>query len=260
MAGQYDKLLHKIANLERMMGNTVMMGTVAEVKGDKVKMNMGKGQDGKDVIGDWTHTGNHRGGAREGRFYKKGQNVTMLNPGGDPSQGILLPYGPNKDFKRPDHANSSGQDEESYQQEDFRKKRTKEGDDTWLEEPQQQQKGEGSGNGGGSGSGDGQGQEQESQGSVGGDKAKMKRRMNKDSGHTLRVGNGDSAARSHVHKDGATLSYGKDNHMFVDKDMTMLSFGGGKAVWIDKDGIWSSHPIQQKSPPRAKPSFDQDDK
>lgn len=262
MANHYQKLLMQVAELRRQLGSMVMMGSVHEVKGDRVRMNMGKDKDGKDVIGPWTHTGNQRGGAREGRFYKKGQNVTMLNPGGDPSQGILMPYGPNKDFKRPDHASSKGQDEETYQQEDFRKKRTKEGDDTWLEPPEKEDQQQQQGQDGGGGSQDGdwdQQKEQEKEGTTGGDKALMKRRMNKDSGHTMRVGKGDSAARAHVHKDGATVSYGKDNHAFVDKDLAMLSMPGGQ-VWVDKDGIWSSKPIQVKSPPKTKPGWDFDDK
>lgn len=256
MANNYQKMLRQIADVRRQMGNMFMSGTVTDVQGDRIRMSMGKGGDGQDVKGPWLDTSTHRGGAREQRFFKKGQNVTMMNPGGDPSQGIMIPYGPNKDFKRPDHAGSSGQDEETYQQGAYRNRRTGEGKDHWIEDEQQQEQGQNFNQNGD----DNSRQEQNKEGSSGGEKAKVKSRMHKDSGLTHRVGSGSSAARSHVHKDGATLSYGKDNHMFVDKDMTMLSFGGGKAVWIDKDGIWSSHPIQQKSPPRAKPSFDPDDK
>lgn len=262
MAGQYDKLMRQIGELRRQLSNSTMNGTVHEVKGDRLRLNLGKDSKGQDVIGPWIHTGNHRGGAREARFYKKGQNVSLMAPGGDISQAMVVPYGPNKDFKRPDHAASTGQDEETYQQEDFRKKRTKEGDDSWLEPPEEKKEEEqgeqpdGGGTGAGSGSKiGGQPHEKDKEGTTGGDKATMKRRMNKDSGHTLRVG---KDVRAHIHKDGATISH-KDNHVFVDKDTAMLSMAGGQ-VWVDKDGIWSSKPIQVKSPPKTKPGWDFDDK
>lgn len=268
MPSHQNKLLRQIAELRRQQSNMIMHGTVADVKGDHIRMVLGKDKDGQDVLGPWTHTGNHRGGAREQKFFKKGQNVSMLNPGGDPSQGILMPYAPNKDFKRPDHASSSGQDEETYQQGEHRTKKTGTGHDQWLEDEEKDDK-QGAG-GGGEGGGEGGGNEAASgadnntpdssgkKGSEGGDKAKMKYRMNKESGITHRVA--ADGGRSHVHKDGAALSHGKENHVFADKDLVMLNFGGGNAVWADKDGVWSSKPIQQKDPPKKKPGFEQDNK
>jgi hypothetical protein len=121
----------------------VRPATVHEVKGDKMRMSIGKDKDGQDILGPWLHTTNHRGGARERRFYKKGQSLMMICPNGDLSQASILPYAPNKDFKSPDHANDTGQDEETFQLDDLRVKKTKKGYAIWLQEPQQQQQQQG---------------------------------------------------------------------------------------------------------------------
>jgi len=205
MADDYQRLLGQIADLRKQMSDQFKVGTVHEVKGTKLRMKLGQDKDGKDILSPWLNTTNMRGGAREQRFYKKGQNLSIFSPGGDLAQGMLAPFAPNKDFKTPEHADGSGQDEESYQQDDYRGKQTKEGHDHWLqpdedEKKQQQQGSQQSGGGGG-------GKKQQKKGHVGGDKAIMKARMNKDGGHTLRVGK-DSRIASH--KDGAKIRMGSD--------------------------------------------------
>jgi hypothetical protein len=205
MADDYQRLLAQIADLRRQMSQQTQKGTVHEVKGTKLRMVLGKDKDGKEILSPWLNTGNMRGGAREQRFYKKGQNLSIFSPGGDISQGMIMPYAPNEKFKTPEHADGSGQDEESYQQDDYRGKQTKEGHDHWLQ-PEEEEKKEGQ-QSGGQGGGGGGGKKEQKKGHVGGDKAVMKARMNKDGGHTLRVGK-DSRVASH--KDGAKIRMGSD--------------------------------------------------
>jgi hypothetical protein len=206
MADDYQRVLAQIADLRRQMSQQTQHGTVHEVKGTKLRMNLGKDKNGEDILSPWLNTGNMRGGAREQRFYKKGQNLSIFAPGGDIAQGMLMPYAPNKNFKTPEHADSSGQDEESYQLEDMRSKQTKDGYDHWLQ-PDEDDKKQDSGQQQQGGAGGGGGGQQKKKGHVGGDKANLKARMNKDGGHTLRVGK-DSRVASH--KDGAKIRMGSD--------------------------------------------------
>jgi hypothetical protein len=205
MADDTARVLGQIADLRRQMSNMHQQGTVHEVKGTKLRMVLGKNADGKEVLSPWLNTNSMRGGAREQRFFKKGQNLSLFCPGGDVAQGIIQPYAPNKDFKTPEHADGSGQDEESYQLDDMRAKQTKDGTDTWLQ-PEEKKK-EGQQQQGGQGGGQGGGKKEKQKGHVGGDKAVMKSRMNKETGHTLRVGK-DSRVASH--KDGAKIRMGSD--------------------------------------------------
>jgi hypothetical protein len=204
MSDDYQRLLQQVGDLRRQMANMFQMGKVHEVKGNKLRMIIGKDADGKDVLSPWLNTHNHRGGATEQRFYKKGQTLSLLCPGGDVSQGMITSYAPNKEFKPPEHADSSAQDEESYQQDDYRGKTTKEGHDHWLQEDDSKKQ---ESKGGGQGGGQGGGGQQQKKGHTGGEKAKIKARMNKDGGHTLRVG---KDVRLASHKDGAKMRAGSD--------------------------------------------------
>lgn len=152
MADDTQRIIRQIADVRRRLGNMFIMGTVHEVKGDRVRMNMGQGREGSDNIGSWIDTTNHRGGARERQFFKKGQNVLMFSPNGDPSQAVLSPFAPNKSFKPPDHANKSGQDEETYQQGDLRVRKKGKGYEIWLEQGDTSAQG-GQSNNSGSGNG-----------------------------------------------------------------------------------------------------------
>lgn len=209
-------VMRRLTELERVMGNTVKVGTVHEVKKDKLRMVWGKDKDGKDVLSPWLPTGNHRGGAREARFYKKGQNVVMFSPGGDLRQGIVMPYSPNKNFMRPDHANKSGQDEETYQIDDLRVKKTKEGYDIWLQPPNQKQNQQNSYLR--------KMPQQQDSGTV-----KSKVRLNKDGGITGRIG---TKVRFSAHEKGAKIKA-----------------GGKYAIFCDDKGCWSTHEIKVKKDP-----------
>jgi hypothetical protein len=202
MSEDYQRLIQQVAELRRTVSNMFQVGTVKEVKGDKLRMVIGKDDQGKEVLSPWLNTANHRGGATEAKFYKKGQTLQLICPGGDIRQGSISPYAPNKDFKRPEQADSSGQDEESYQLEDYRAKQTKDGHDQWLQpdDSKKQQQGGQQQQGGG-------GKQQKKKGHVGGGKAKMKTRMNAGTGITNRVG---TDSRVMVHKEAVKMRWDKD--------------------------------------------------
>ena len=174
MAENYQWMMQEIANLRRQMAEMFQVGTVHEVAGDKLRMQIGITKEGTPVLSPWLNTSNHRGGATEARFYKKGQTLSVICPGGDIAQGMITPYAPNKDFKRPDHANEHSDGEETYQLDDFRQRKTKNGTDSW----------------------------------VGGKKsADVKSRLNKSGGITHRVG---TKVRVAAHEKGAKLRVDRD--------------------------------------------------
>ena len=131
MAENYQWMMMEIANLRRQMAETFQVGTVHEVKGDKLRMQIGITKDGEPVLSPWLNTSNMRGGARERRFYKKGQTLSVVCPGGDIAQGMIMPYAPNKDFKAPDHADDDKAEEETYQLDDFRQRKSSDGVESW---------------------------------------------------------------------------------------------------------------------------------
>jgi len=220
MAEDYQTLMREISSLRRQMADMFQVGTVHEVKGTKLRMVVGKDKNGKEILSPWLNTNNMRGGATEQRFYKKGQTLSMLCPNGDLAQGMITPYAPNQSFKTPEQADGSGQNEESYQLEDYRSKQTKEGHDQWLqpEEKQQQQSGQSGG-----------GQQQQKKGHVGGSKAKMKTRMNAKGGITHRVGKDNRVA---AHQSGAKIR-SKSDWVVVTNGKIILS----KPPILSKDPI-----------------------
>jgi hypothetical protein len=204
-----QRIFFNLADVRRRMANTFVVGTVHEVNGDQLRMVIGKSKDGKEILSPWLDTSNHRGGATESRFYKKGQTLQVIAPNGDISQGSIAPYAPSKQFKRPEHANKNSEGEESYQLDDYRQKHTKEGIDMWLQ-----------GGGGGKGS---------KEGHTGGDKATLKIRMNKDGGFTGRVGKDSRVA---AHKQGAKIR-SKSDWVVVTDGQIILS----KPPRLSKDPI-----------------------
>jgi hypothetical protein len=252
MADANQKLLRYVMEMRRQMGQMVRMGTVSEVKGDKVRMNMGKDGQGKDILSPWLPHASMYGGERSRPFYKKGQNVTMLMVNGDPLQSIILPFAPNQKNKAPSHANKSGQDESVWQMDDLRVKKTKDGYTIWRQPEQQQQDGQqgqqgqsgGSGGGGGdsdAGAGGGGGggaqdveQPEGGESDADGEKAEQVIRLDKDGGVTLR--------------------FGKDARVHVAKKRVKFKFKKEEA-WIDEKGLWVTKPWQIAKPPQ-----DDDDK
>jgi len=236
MADDYQRLLQAQARLERQFKDQFRCGTVHEVKGTKLRMELGKDKDGQPILSPWLNTGDMRGGAREQKFYEKGQTLSIICPGGDIAQGMLAPYAPNKDFPTPEHADKSGQNEESYQLKDYRNKNTKEGFDNWLQDDEEQKGGQnsgasqggGGGGGGGSAQSGGGGQKKEQKGHIGGDKAKLKARMNKEKGFTNR--------------------WGKDNRTMVDSKGAKMRAKSDWVVVTSGQIIMSRPPIIGKDP------------
>jgi hypothetical protein len=115
MSRWQQEILFELADLRRRVGNSLRMGTVHEVKGDKIRVNWGQNPEGKPVLSPWISTHGHNGGARERRFFKKGQNVMIGSVDADYAKAFIISHGPNKNHKAPDHANKSGLDEETLQ-------------------------------------------------------------------------------------------------------------------------------------------------
>jgi len=238
-----QRVLHEIADLKRRIANVVRVGSVHQVKGDKLRINFGTDRGGKEVLSPWINHTNHRGGSRERRFLSDdksgagtqggggqgggggggqgggggnkmnggGQNVTCICPDGDFAQAIVMPFAPNRGHKPPDHANKSGKDEETWQQGDNRYSRAKDGYDWWLEpEEKDQQQGGGGQQGGG---------QDDGKRKTGGEKAKVKMRYNEKGGITNRVG---KDMRMAAHEKGAKLKATKENHIIAYKDMVMV--------------------------------------
>jgi hypothetical protein len=135
MSEDYQSLLREVANLKRMMSGMVRTGTVKEVKGDKMRMVVAVNADGTEVLSPWLNCSAMRGGATERRYYKPGQTLSVLCPGGDIAQGMIMPFAPNKDFKAPDHASDEDNAaEEVYRLDDLRQKKTGDLWDTWLDD------------------------------------------------------------------------------------------------------------------------------
>jgi hypothetical protein len=139
MADFTQRLLHEIADLRRQIANQHREGPITDVKGDRIRFAIGKDENGEDIKSPWIHTHNHRGGARARAYFKKGQNVLAFAPGGDLMRAVIMPHAPNKEHRPPDHANKSGQKEETYQYEQTRERRKKDSYELWHEEPQQKQ-------------------------------------------------------------------------------------------------------------------------
>jgi hypothetical protein len=168
--------------------------------------------------------------------------------------------------RHPDHANKSGQDEETLQLghlrvsygKDSQKGQSEEGQqqgggqqssgqqqgqeedgddygyDIWLQAPEKQQQQ-------GAGGGQQQGSQQQGSGSqsekrnTGGEKARIKFRINNDGGITGRIGNGDSAVRFATHKDGAKIRVGNTWFVASKKDKNAL-IAADKDVHVDPQG------------------------
>lgn len=202
----YQQIVRHVSEIARAaLGNMIRVGTVHEVKGEKLRMVLGKDKDGQDVLSPWLNTTIFRGGARESRFFKKGQNLAIMMPTGDPRQGVLMPFAPNKNFLRPDHSNGKGQDEETYQLDDLRVRKTKEGYDIWLQPPKQKQS-------------QGELEKLPDHQSDASGQAQMKVRINKNGGITGRIGKN---VRFSAHKKGSliwTKSNGKEHYFAVRQD------------------------------------------
>ncbi len=227
----FERLIAEVTYLKRQLATMVRHGTVKEVKGDKIRTILGKDKNGKDVLGPWLDTSSHRGGSRERKRWKEGQNVMMLCPNGDVSQALIIPHGPNKDNQSPDHANEDGKDEETYQFENVRTRTTKDGYAIWMQEPKQegnQQQGQDQQQGQQSGSGDKEGTRPKRTPQK--PKADVLLQVTKDGGISGRIG---KDVRFSVTKDGAKLKAGS-NYTVVTKDSITHNATGN--VYVNAGG------------------------
>jgi hypothetical protein len=200
MANELSRLIQDVAEMQRRTAGGVHQGTVDEVKGDKLRVVWGKDPDGKPVNSPWLDTANHRGGARERRLYKKGQNVTIDTVNGEMDESATVSAdAPNEKFKAPDHAEEAGEDAETYQLGELHT--TKKGDtyEIFLREEQQEQK-------------DGEPQQRAAA------KPSMKFRLHKSGGVTGQVGE----ARFAAHEKGTKLRMG-EQWIAVTKDGILFS-------------------------------------
>lgn len=239
---QLQRMVHQIAQMEQKIGNMIRVGTVDEVKGNKMRMKFGKDADGKDVLGPYVHTGsNMRGNTKESHGWAKGQNIMMISPTGDPRQAAVMPYAPNDENKQPGHAGNN-EDEHNFEaraKKDssgggqgggggsgekgtvLRGKQKHDGWNHWLEEEEDeqgggQQQGEGGGGGGGNSKDDDQ---KMGQGRTGGDKAIVSQQMNKKHGVTNRFG---KDARMNVQKKGTKIEMKDGNYAEVTEKRSIL--------------------------------------
>jgi hypothetical protein len=192
------------------------VGRVHEVQGDKVRVVLG-GTPEKPMLSPWLHTTLMRGGARERRFFRKGQTVRLSCPGGDLRQATVTPYAESDYYPAPDHADDAGEDSETYQQGRTRQTITEDTQELWLAQQESQQP-----NVSGSGIVKGSGQQQ-----VGGQQRQKNPgspasilRQSKQGGITGRIG---TNSRFAAHEKGAKIK-AKKNHVLtsIDEDRVMV--------------------------------------
>lgn len=121
MAGEVAMLLAEVAELRRRVAGTQYAGVVSDVKGDRVRVEWGRDSNGNPVLSPWLETSDHRGGARERRYFKKGQNVTVSTVDGQMDEAATVSSdAPNESYPPPDQAEDAGAESETYQFDELR--------------------------------------------------------------------------------------------------------------------------------------------
>src|SRR5262245_43135302 len=201
------------------------VGRVHEVQGDKVRVVLG-GTPDKPMLSPWLHTTNMRGGARERRFFRKGQTVRLSCPGGDLRQATVTHYAESDYYPAPDHADDAGENSETYQQGSTRQTITEDTSETWLAQQESQQPNV-RGQGVIKGQQQGQQQQGEQQKSPGSPASIL--RQNKDGGITGRIG---TDVRFAAHEKGPKLK-AKQSHMLIDKNEKRVKVKSEADPWIN---------------------------
>ena len=257
MATAYTKLLFEISQIRNELKNTLRMGTVHEIKGDKMRIFWGNDKNGKPQYSPYIHNSTGRGeatrrfaysdekgegggqdgssggggsgggaggagggsggggGGSGGQGQQNGgqQNITLLCPGGDYRQAVVLPYGPQAkgSHKPPKHANKSGKGEEPWQMKDNRYNRTHDSYDWWFEKDEDEK-------GGGGGGGQQGGEDKYN----GGDKGDQRMFHNKEKG----VGgqHKEGKAQYIANKDGPGMMQDKQFLTISKKDKQIMAF------------------------------------
>lgn len=94
LAEEVARLARRVADMERRQENSFRHGAVEEVDPEKqlVRLKIGKGTDGKDQLSPWVPYAQHAGALKVHTPPSKGQNMTILAPGGDLEQSFALPF------------------------------------------------------------------------------------------------------------------------------------------------------------------------
>ena len=209
------------------------VGRVHEVKGDKVRVVLG-GTPDKPMLSPWLHTTLMRGGARERRFFRKGQTVRLSCPGGDLRQATVTHYAESDHYPAPDHADDAGEESETYQQGQTRQTITEDTHETWLAQQESQQP-----NVQGTGVVKGQQQQtpqQQQQKSPGSPASIL--RQNKSGGITGRIG---TDVRFAAHQKGPKLKAKQDNWLLIDKEEERVKVRSKQDPWINKPWVIKDH-------------------
>lgn len=94
MAEELARVRRRLAEVERRQENTMRHGAVEEVDTEKqmVRLKIGKGPDGKDQLSPWVPYAQQAGALKIHTPPSKGQNMTVLAPGGDLEQSVAMPF------------------------------------------------------------------------------------------------------------------------------------------------------------------------
>lgn len=98
----FVEVMARIARLEQRVANMALHGPVTDIDPKKqlARVRIG-GTDEAPWKSPWIPYGQFAGGLKVHTPPTVGQNMTLLNPTGDPSQGVLLPFTWNNAFKSP---------------------------------------------------------------------------------------------------------------------------------------------------------------
>ena len=102
-AKEIADLRNRIAELERIIDNMFRMGKVEEVDPDKgtARLKIGKDPDGNDQLSPWRPYAQMAGALKVHAPPSKGQNMLLISPAGDTSQGVAIPMSWNNGNENP---------------------------------------------------------------------------------------------------------------------------------------------------------------
>jgi hypothetical protein len=251
-------MMFELLELRRMVSQSDRVGSVHEVKKDKIRVNMGTRPDGSPWLSPWLHTEDHRGfssdntGHTQRQVYSVGQSV-KVSMNHDHRASTVSPYAESKSQPAPAHADDyldskEAPTAETYQNGKLRVTSGHKGDDkkkfheVWIadedDKPPAHQ--EQSGQAGGSSSTTQQTQQQKSKA-----KPVLKMRISEDGGFTARY---QSDMRVSATKDGAKVKAGS-NFASATKTNVIVKAASGNAyihaagtIYLNKPPILGSAP------------------
>jgi hypothetical protein len=223
-----QNIIFQVAEHRRMTAHSDRVGTVHEIQGSKMRVNIGNKGDGTPWLSPWLHTSNHRGGSKDHQQYAVGQTVKLSGAGGDYRQASVAPHAKSDAFPAP--AQMPTQPAGDYVQtggNSYETKTMQGSTNSWVsnenitQPPPQPASGQPETSGDSSSSGSSQQQQKPT--------PKMIHRIDPTGGQTMRYGNDDNSPRVGITKDGAKLR------------------AGTGAYWVDKNGQpWVTAPPKIK--------------